>query len=432
MKYYIKKTCFLFIICSIILFRCDKNETNSEESLVSTSPNILLIIADDMGKDATYGFTEGNVKPDTPNINNIKNSGITFNNCWVYPTCSPTRASMITGKYGYRTGVKQAGDILGSSETILQKYIKQQTNNEYVTALIGKWHLSGNEISGSSPEAFGMDYFAGLIGGGVQSYYQWQLTENGVQANETDYITEKITDLSIDWVNAQEKPWFLWLAYNAPHTPFHTPPAEMHSQGNLLDYSQGMNPLPYYMAAIEAMDYQIGRLLENMSESERNNTVILFIGDNGTPNQVAQSPFSNSTAKGSLYQGGINTPLYVSGVNVNRVGKIDNNLINGTDLYATISEIAGVPVSRINDSKSFKTLLSSVTEHREFQYAETNEFWTINNGKYKLFVNSNGSQEMYDLSSDPYESNNLLNGTLNSDQLEYKTILENELMQIRD
>lgn len=437
MQKILKSTGYLFAISLFTLFGCAKNEISQvdDETITPSSPNILLIIADDMGKDATFGFSEGNIKPNTPNINNIKNLGITFNNCWVYPTCSPTRASIITGKYGYRTGVKWANDELSNSETILQKYIKQETNNTYATAIIGKWHLSGNAIV-ANPEAFGMDYYAGLSGGGVQSYYQWILTDDEQQTTQTDYITEKFTDLSIAWVNAQSKPWFLWLAYTAPHTPFHTPPSEMHSQGNLPDFVDGMDELPYYLAAIEAMDYQIGRFLENIPENERENTVIIFVGDNGSPNQVAQFPYSTTTAKGSLYQGGVNTPLFVSGINIDRIGETDNNLITSTDLYTTIAEIAGVSIAEINDSKSFMPLFSTTSVHRDFQYVEKddgiNDIWAISNGQYKLFVNTNGNEEMYDLTTDPYENNNLLNETLNNSQLVAKTELENELVQIRN
>lgn len=434
----LKSTGYLIAISLLTLFGCSKNEVSqvNDETITPSSPNILLIIADDMGKDATTGFSEGSLKPNTPNINNFINSGITFSNCWVYPTCSPTRASIITGKYGYRTGVKWANDELNSSETILQKYIKEQTNDSYSTAIIGKWHLSGNGINPLNPENFGMDHYAGLIGGGVQSYYQWMLTNNQEVTTETEYITEKFTDLSIDWINTQDKPWFLWLAYTAPHTPFHVPPSEMHSQGNLPNYVNGMDALPYYLAAIEAMDYQIGRLLENIPENERENTVILFIGDNGTPNQVAQFPYSSTTVKGSLYQGGINTPLIVSGTGIDRFDVIDDNLITSTDLYATIAELSGITIPNIHDSKSFKSLFSSVNSHRDFQYSEkddgTNDIWVLSNGQYKLFTNSNGNQEMYNIEIDPYETNNILNGILNSSQQEIKETLENELVQIRN
>ncbi len=418
------------IISTFLFSNCDKG---GDLEMNPTSPNILLIIADDMGKDATNGFPEGLQKPNTPNIDGIKNSGITFNNCWVNPTCSPTRASIITGKYGYRTGVKWANDDLNPSEKILHQYIKEETNNTYSTATIGKWHLSGNTIN---PEIFGMDYYAGIIRGAIQDYYQWQLYENGETSQETVYATEKLTDLSIEWINDQNSPWFLWLAYNAAHTPFHVPPTEMHRQGNLPEFIDGMDEAPYYFAAIEAMDYQIGKLLDSMTEEEKDNTVIFFIGDNGTPNQVAQSPYSFVKAKGSLYQGGINTPLFVSGANVSRRGITDNNLINSTDLFATIAELAGLNLSEIHDSQSFKSLLTTTNTIRNFQYAEKkvddDDLWAISNGEYKLIVNANGNEEMYNLNDDPYENNNLLDLILNNTQLQAKLELENELLEIRN
>jgi arylsulfatase B len=433
-----KKLLYLFLTVLIVACSGDINSDVVESGETETNPskpNILLIIADDMGKDATVGFSEGIIKPNTPNINSIRNQGISFNNFWVYPTCSPTRASIITGKYGFRTNVNWANDILSDSEIILQSYINQQTNNAYDTSIIGKWHLSGNGNNISNPELMGMDYYAGLTRGGVQSYYQWVLVEDDQQTNQTQYITEKFTDLAIDRINSQEKPWFLWLAYTAPHKPFHTPPSNMHTQGNLPDYSTGMDPMPYYMAAIEAMDFQIGRLLDNIPENERNNTIIIFIGDNGTPNQVAQSPYSSSTVKGSIYQGGINTPLFVSGQGVTRIGNEDDNLITSSDLFATIAQIAGSPTSEINDSKSFQPLFTEPSKIRNFQYSElnngTNNIWTISNGEYKLFVFANGNEEMYNLSLDPYEENDLLLGTLNTMQQTAKTELENELLEIR-
>ncbi|MBK7408110.1 MAG: sulfatase-like hydrolase/transferase [Saprospirales bacterium] len=421
---------FSLFIFMALLVGCNKKEDGS----ISDTPNILLIIADDMGKDATQGFSEGSIKPSTPNIDKIKDEGVVFNNLWVTPTCSPTRASIITGKYGYRTGVKWAGDELSPSEKTLQKFINEETNNKYATAVIGKWHLSGENPT-INPESFGIDYYAGLIRGAVQSYYQWQLTEDGVGSLQTEYCTKVFTDLSIDWVNSQSKPWFLWLAYNAPHTPFHVPPAEMHAQGNLPDYMDGLDPMPYYMAAIEAMDFQIGRLLSAIPEAELDNTVIIFLGDNGTPNQVAQSPYSSSTVKGTLYQGGINVPMFISGKGVSRTGT-DNNLICSTDLFSTIAELAGVNISEIHDSQSFKTLLSSGASHRAFQYSEmndgTDDLWTIGNGAYKLIVHATGNKELYDLVNDPYEQNNLIGGGLTPEEESAKAELEEELLNIRN
>ncbi len=419
---------FIAILCS-----CSKDET-PETTDPSSIPNILLIIADDMGKDATQGFSEGSIKPTTPNLDKIKNEGLSFNNFWVNPTCSPTRASIITGKYGYRTGVKWANDELSQTEKVLQKYISEETNDAYSTGVVGKWHLSGENTT-TNPESFGIDYYAGLVRGAAQDYYQWQLMEGGTGSFQTEYISKKFTDLAIDWVNDQSKPWFLWLAYNAPHTPFHVPPNEMHSQGSLPDYTNGLDATPYYMAAIEAMDYQIGQLLASIPEDELDNTIIIFLGDNGTPIQVAQSPYSSGTVKGSLYQGGINVPLFVSGKGVSRTGE-DNSLICSTDIFSTIADLAGAGNSEIHDSKSFKTLFSSEAVHRTFQYSEmnngTDDLWAISNGMFKLIVNANGNQELYDLTVDPYESNNLLNGTLTTNAENVKAELEIELAAIRN
>lgn len=428
MKYF---TILLFT--AVFILGCN-DEPEDLAPTAAAQPNILLILADDMGKDATSGFTEGSTKPATPNLDRLRTEGLSFNHMWVNPTCSPTRASILTGKYGYRTGVKWANDPLPSSEKSLHQYIKDGTDGAYATALIGKWHLSEVGVV-ANPEEFGIDYYAGLTRGAVQDYYQWQLTEDGNGSLQTDYITQVFTDLSIDWVNSQSKPWFLWLAYNAPHTPFHTPPATMHSQGELPDYTDGLDPTPYYMAAIEAMDFQIGRLLEGIPAEELDNTVILFLADNGTPAQVAQSPYSSSTAKGSLYQGGVNVPMFVSGKGVTRTGE-DNSLICSSDLFSTITNLAGTGEAVYHDSYSFASALAGGQTGRAFQYTEMDNgntnAWAISNGTYKLIISADGNEELYQLSQDPYENDNLLLQTLTAEAAEAKTILEAELSAIRD
>jgi arylsulfatase A-like enzyme len=449
-KQYIKKQMLLkkiihtyrafLLLMALSLIACSSDSggysDNSVDPIIAPEsyPNILLIIADDMGRDATFGFSEGSLKPITPHINSIKNSGITFQNFWSYPTCSPTRASIITGKYGYRTGVKWAGDVLPSTERSLQKYIKEETGSRYNSAVIGKWHLSGNNSS-LDRSAFGIDYYAGLMGGGLQNYFQWNLTNDLGTNLQSGYSSKIFTDLAMDWVGAQDQPWFLWLAYNAPHTPFHKPPSIMHNQGELTNYSEGMDPMPYYLAAIEAMDFQIGRLINGLTQEERDNTIILFMGDNGTPNEVGQSPYPDNAVKGSLYQGGINVPLFVSGKGVQRTGN-DYNLLTSTDLFSTIAQLAGVDSDEIHDSKSFMNLLTTDDGQRAFQYSEMESpnasKWAISNGDYKLIVRANGAQELYDLVSDPYESENLIGAALSLEAIDAKTALEAELHVIRN
>ena len=432
-----------YIIISLftpLFFSCDTSiETidNAEEEVETpknTAPNILLIIADDMGLDASLGYDIGSVKPNMPNMQGLIDSGIKFTNLWSNPTCSPTRATILTGKYGFKTGVLDAGDMLSTSETSLQSYIDTNAGTPYSHAVIGKWHLSNDD---NHPNNMGINHFGGLIGGGVQSYWNWNLTINGVTTKSTEYTTTKFTDLAISWVAEQTTPWFLWLAYNAPHTPFHLPPNDLHSHGTLPtdQASIDSNPLPYYMAALEAMDSEMGRLINTMSEEEKDNTVIIFIGDNGTPNQVVQE-HPSTRAKGSIYQGGVNVPMIISGKNVTRINETEDALINATDLFTTIANIAGTSATDIHDSHSFKDLLTNAdnTGKRDYVYTE-NEDFAIRNATHKYIYFDNGSEALYNLSDNPLEKSNLLNANqlpLSNSDNAIKTELTIKLSEIRN
>lgn len=425
--------CLLCASCSSSIDSSDDDVIVDPDPIVNSSPNILLVIADDFGKDATPNYTEGNLKPNMPTLQSLISTGVTFDNLWSYSVCTPTRSSILTGKYGINTGVFEVGDVISTAETSVQRYISNNTGNEYATAIVGKWHLS-NTVS--DPITMGIDYYAGILNGGVQSYTNWNLVENGQSSNSTEYTTTKFTDLAIDWVADQTKPWFLWLAYNAPHTPFHLAPTDLHSQGNLPtdQASIDANPTPYFFSAVEAMDTELGRLLNTLSTEERANTIIIFIGDNGTPGQVVQTPYSRMRAKGSIYQGGVNVPMIVSGAGVSRFGTRESALTHTTDLYATIANAAGVSVEEINNSTSFYNLLSdSNATEREFVYTERagNGEYAIRNANYKLIVDENGVQEFYNLAIDAYESNNLIGTTLSADAIAAKTALEAEAVSIR-
>ena len=432
------KNLIYLIILIFTLISCSDNSEkiiDEEEEMenISSSPNILLVIADDMGLDACPGYDIGSLKPNMPNLQSLMNSGIKFNNLWSNPVCTPTRAGIITGKYGLRTNVLAVDDPLSTSETSLQKYLDLNTNNEYANAVIGKWHLSRDV---NHPNDMGVDYFAGFTGGGVPSYTNWTLNVNGTTSASTDYTTSKFTDLAIDWVDQQSKPWFLWLAYNAPHTPFHLPPNDLHDQGVLPsdDASITANPLPYYLAAIEALDTEMGRLINSMSDAEKENTIIIFIGDNGTPGQVAQE-YNSRRVKGSIYQGGVNVPMIISGKNVTRANASEDALINTTDLYATIADIAGTGTTEINDSKSFKGLLSdSNSSVRDYTYTENTDH-TIRNTTHKYVYFNDGSEALYNLEDNPLENPNLMNASqlpLSTGDAAIKDELTAKLLEIRN
>ena len=431
-----KKNFFSIYIC-IIFMNCSSPSIGDTEEIPTTNstPNILLVIADDMGLDATPNYAEGSIKPNMPVLEGIMNTGITFKNLWSYAVCTPTRASILTGKYGVNTGILEVGNTINTSETSVQKFIDNSTGNKYASAIIGKWHLS---TVAADPITMGVDYYAGLLTGGVQSYTNWNLTENGQTSNTTEYTTTKFTDLAIDWVEEQTKPWFLWLAFNAPHTPFHLAPTDLHSQGSLPTDASSIsaNPIPYFMSAIEAMDSELGRLLNSMSAEEKANTVIIFIGDNGTPNQVAQSPYSRSKAKNSLYQGGVNVPMVVSGKDVSRINDQENALVHTADLFSTIATIAGVSTNSYENSTSFYPLLSnSLATSRDYVYTEISKSgitgYAIRNATYKYINYSSGVEELYNLSLDAYESSNLIGTNLSSEAANAKAALIVEADRIR-
>jgi arylsulfatase B len=400
--------------------------TTSSQGL---KPNVLLIIADDMGWDAfgKYAGTNGQ-KAKTPVLDSLAQAGITFNNLWVNPVCSPTRAAIFTGKYGFRTGVGTAigGNTggLSSSETLLQKYINDKTSNQYATAVIGKWHMSNNTQL-SAPEQFGVGYYSGIFTGTVPSYTNWTKTSSGQQTNVTTYTTTYFVDDSKKWVSQQSKPWFLSMTLNAPHTPFHLPPLNLISDQSLVDDAATISstPLPYYLAAIEAMDAELGRFFKGFTEIQKKNILVIFIGDNGTGVQVVQAPYSASTSKESLWQGGINTPMIVSGYGVNRKNEVDNSLVNGTDLFATIADVAGSGISQVNDGYSLKALIdNSTTFSRKYAYSEqfgstdtSVDGWTLRDNKYKLIHLTSGSEYFYDLSIDPFEKTNLISTALSAE-----------------
>ncbi len=382
-----------------------------------------------MGWDA-YGNYPGinSTKALTPTIDSLATNGITFTNCWVNPECSPTRAAMLTGRYGFRTGVGGVQTpptaVLQSNETIIQKYINDKTANAYATAVIGKWHVSlDNQLT--APESFGVQYFSGILPGAVPDYYNWTQTSNGLQQTITTYSTTWFVDQSISWIQQQTKPFFLWLAFNAPHTPFHRPPLNLITDQNLVDNQATINanPLPYYLATIEAMDKEISRLIASLTTAQKENTIFVIIGDNGTPAQVVQAPFTKTTTKGTLFQGGINTPLIVCGKNVTRKNVVETAMVQAPDLFTTFADIAGAGSANYQDGISIKPLFTNANAtKRTFAYSELfgsssskNDGYAIRNENYKLIHLQNGTEYLYKISVDPFEQTNLMSATLSTE-----------------
>lgn len=388
--------------------------------VASSTPNVLLIIADDFGLDAfsLSQFGQSTNKAVTPHLTALAKTGILFDNLWATPACTTTRGTLMTGQHGVHSGISFVPAVMNTNTMTLQRYLRAQKNSAgYQNAVIGKWHLGGTTPANSHPNDSGVDYYAGNITGVLPSYYNWPLVTQGVSSNSTEYHSTHITNLALDWIARQQNaPWFLWLAYAAPHTPFHLPPAGLHQRTELSGSEADIlaRPRDYYLAAVEAMDHEIGRLLNSMDATTRANTLIIFIGDNGTPVQVADaSVFSPQHVKNSLYEGGIRVPMIVSGKGVSRAGVREAALLNTTDFFATIAEITGNTLPVIHDSYSFSALFTAnaqaarTVNYAEFESAAV-QGWVVRDNQYKLHQYQNGTQQLYDVSTDINEQKDLL------------------------
>ena len=168
---------------------------------LNENPNILLVISDDLGLDASSGYQVGTDLPTTPTLDELAATGLIFDNAWAYPLCSPTRATILTGRYGIRTRVLAPSDPISLMETSLQSFIDTNVPNTYTHAVFGKWHLSGRDNGGiDNPNLMGIDHFAGFEGGGVRDYFDWTLVENGRESASDVYTTTRFVDLAIDWI----------------------------------------------------------------------------------------------------------------------------------------------------------------------------------------------------------------------------------------
>lgn len=449
---------------------------------VEATPNILLIIGDDMGVETLSSYGVGESPPPTAALDEMAQEGVRFTNFWSQPICSPTRATMLTGRYGFRTGIggpippqafgpwpdppEKSDDApaewmvegrivetvtwgLTEDEYALPMAFKANDHLGYSTAAIGKWHLADARNGWlDHPNRVGFGHFSGLIIGEPHSYFAWNKTVDGKTSGATGYApTDKVDD-AIEWIDAQgDTPWFLWFAFNLPHIPFHLPPpASLQSDYSALDPSTVPDPMskPHFRAMIEAMDTEIARLLAALDPDIRENTYVIFMGDNGTTSRTISAPFHQG--KNSVYEGGVNVPLIVTGPGVER-NAVSEVLVNSTDMFYTIMEMAGVdpedtvPEGITTDSVSFFSALSnpSGSSRREWIYADAfrgsdgrsdRANYAIRGARYKL-LKFRGVEEFYDLQADPYESDDLLLGDLSGEQRSAYETLKAEILRLR-
>ena len=449
--------------------------------------NVLILLADDLGIDKLdcYGNPAPQFKPHTPEISALAASGVLFRNAYSTPVCSPTRAAILTGRYGFRNGighivVEGQPDFgpLSLSEVTLPEML-DMAGAGYASAAIGKWHLGTSAVGGDcAPIHAGFGHWAGVPENlfTVQEYMSWpKIAHAGLGACASappglgigcppplspTYATTGTVSEALDWIAAQTGPWVCYVAFNAPHSPIHNPPAELLYTTNPPPnpYPIQESPAPYLAAMIEALDMEIGRLLACMPPAQRAQTTVIFLGDNGTQSgtmvdgvsyPLVFPPYEPKKAKATLYQIGVNVPFIVSGKAVNQPGRESDALVDVTDIFATVADIAGIDLgalgfgcgggSRALDGVSFLPILESpnAPSQRTFAFSERFEpnfdsglpdrpleqarERMIRDARFKLMVQARrpqnnlwGSVELvpierfFDLQIDPFEDQDLL------------------------
>lgn len=419
---------------------------------LASQQNMLILVADDLGVDHIGAYQEGASPPPTPNIDALAARGLLFRNAWSYPYCSPTRSILHTGRYGFRTGVgfviyqspPPAGqNALGLEEWTLPELLDTQGTG-YAHAATGKWHLSDVTNGGTQgPNLAGWSHFAGLLPSDGLGYYNWPRTVNGTTQQSTSYQTSAAVDDALAWIQSVPEPWICRIGFLAPHTPYHTPPANLHTQ-QLAGENPNVNPIPFYKAMVEAMDTEIGRLFNTLGSEVMARTNVVFLSDNGTPIEAIEPPFNPNHGKGTLYEGGVNVPLVIAGPAVTTPRETPA-LVSIVDIFATVVELCGgdptVPFVRI-DSRSLRPILDDSTDQvRSTVFSEvffldpaTTGGVAVRNAQFKLIRNmSTATDELYDLVNDPFEATDLIAlGPLDPVQQAAYNALSAEIANVRD
>ncbi len=309
--------------------------------MFAAQPNILIIVGDDMGY-ADVGF-HGCKEIPTPNLDALAASGMRFTNGYVSgPYCSPTRAGLLTGRYQTRFGreFNPGGAVQGLpvSENTIADRLKAAG---YATGLVGKWHLGSN--TAMHPQQRGFTDFFGFLGGGHDYFKSTSILRGTTPVTEMDYTTDAFGREAISFIeNHKKQPWFLYLAFNAVHTPMQA------TDERLAKFPQITDPRRRtYAAMMLAMDEAIGRVRQKLIETGlEKNTLVMFTSDNGGPTMpgVTVNASRNEPLRGSkrtTLEGGIHVPFIVSWPGQVKPGVFESPAIQ-LDFHATALAAAGL------------------------------------------------------------------------------------------
>jgi arylsulfatase A-like enzyme len=406
----------------------------------SSKPNIVFILTDDMGwKDlACYG----NKYTETPNIDALAGSGIRFKQAYAAcPVSSPTRASILTGKYPARLQLTNfiAGNrtdpgspvlpaqwkpYLEAREVTIAELLKE---NGYSTGMVGKWHLGGNDSIAPWNQGFS---YTRMIGKNGLDYYNYSIFSDSYNDeyvdNGTEYLTDKLTEYGVEFIEKNgNKPFFLYLAYSAPHVVIVPRPDK------LMKYFRKYNESeekfnPYYSAMVESIDDGVGKIVGILKEKGViNNTIIIFTSDNGGLGLDELGPTPTSLLplrkwKGHVYEGGIRIPAIVTWPGFIDPGSVSEEYFSTVDYLPTISAIAGI--NEIPEEVDGVNIITLFLEPGKKHNSERALFWhyphfsnqlgrpagAVRVGDFKLVeLYESGKLELYDLKNNVSESSDI-------------------------
>ncbi len=398
------KTSLILILYGMMLvcFMPGCNNTLEEK------PSIIVILADDAGY-ADFGFTGSDIP--TPHIDRLAQSGVVCTDAHLTATvCSPSRAGLITGRYqqrfGHEANIPPPDLGMDPAEKTLGDAMKLAG---YVTGYVGKWHLG---ISDSyHPNQRGFDEFWGFLGGSRSYFFnesrddreaqEREILHNMEHVNFEGYLTDAFTDQSVKFIeNNKQDPFFLFLSYNAVHTPMHA------SETDLERFKD--HPRAKLAAMTWAMDRGVGKVLDKLEETGlTQNTLIFFLSDNGGASNNSSSNLPFKGFKGNKFEGGHRTPLILSWPEKIPSGKSYDKLTSSLDIFATSLAAAGLEITpgKVLDGVNLIPYLSGELENE----AHETLFWrkekmaAVRERDYKLIRLDGYGYRLYNLAEDPGE-----------------------------
>jgi len=398
-----------------------------KEPRLARAPNILMILVDDLGYGDLSSYGAEDMK--TPNIDKLIASGMRFNNFYANcPVCSPTRASLLSGRYPDLVGVP---GVIRTHLTNNWGYLAPQAvlpqllkRSRYHTAIVGKWHL-GLE-SPNTPNERGFDHFHGFLGDMMDDYYKHRRHGNNymrLNENEIDpkgHATDLFSQWAIDYIRQHSgsgQPFFLYLAYNAPHTPIQ-PPTDWLQQ--IRNRQPGISDKRVKLIAlIEHLDDDIGKVITALRDfGLSNNTLVIFTSDNGGQLSVGANNGPLRAGKQDMYEGGIRVPMCAVWPGKIKPGSQSNRVALTMDLFPTICETAGANIPHKIDGRSILPTLLGKDHSAEdrFLFWVRREggryggraYYAARYGDFKLVQNSPFEPlQLYDLKDDPQEQHPL-------------------------